>query len=84
MGSKQRRKKKMKVLKDEEIVTNKENGAQRQQERRQRMKDLNNISKEKDIEDAMMDEEAEEENPMQKNSGAHFNQTLNIGVPPNP
>ena len=64
MGSKQQRKKKMKVLKDEEIVTNKENEAQCQWERRQRIKDLNNVSKEKDIEDATMDEEAEEENPM--------------------
>ena len=31
-----------------------------------------------------MDEEAEEENPMQENSSAHFNQTLNTGVSPNP
>ena len=31
-----------------------------------------------------MDEEAKEENPMQENSNAHFNQTLNTGVSPNP
>ena len=31
-----------------------------------------------------MDEEVEEENPMQENSGAHFNQTFNTGVSPNP
>ena len=31
-----------------------------------------------------MDEEAKEENPMQENSGAHFNQTFNTGVSPNP
>ena len=33
--------------------------------RRERTKDLNNVSKEKDIEDTMMDEEAKEENPIQ-------------------
>ena len=31
-----------------------------------------------------MDEEAEEENPVQGNLGAHSNQTFNIGVSPNP
>ena len=60
------------------------NEAQRQRERRKIIKDLNNISKEKDIEDTTMDEEAEEENPMQGNLGAHFNQTFNTGVSPNP
>ena len=84
MGSKQWRKKKTKVLKDEELTTNIENEAQCQWERRQRIKDLNNVSKEKDIEDTMMDEEVEEENPMQGNLGAHFNQTFNTGMSPNP
>ena len=78
MGSKQWRKKKKKVFKDEEIEKNKENEAQHQQERRQRIKDLNNVSKEKDIEDTMMDEKAKEENPMRENLGAHSNQTFNI------
>ena len=32
----------------------------------------------------MMDEEAEEDNPMQENSGAHVNQTFHTGVSPNP
>ena len=71
-------------MKDDEIATNKENEAQRQQERRKRIRDLNNVSKEKEIEDVTMDEEAKEENPMQENLGAHFNQTLNTGVSPNP
>ena len=60
------------------------NEAQRQRERRQIIKYLNNVSKAKDIEDATMDEEAEEENPIQWDSGAHSNQTFNIGVSPNP
>ena len=66
MGSKQRRKKKTKVLKDGEIATNKQNEAQRQWERRKRIRDLNNVSKDKDIEDNTMDEEAEEENLTKK------------------
>ena len=83
MGSKQRRKKKARVLIDEEIAANKENEAQRQRERRQRIRGLNNVSKEKDIEDTMMDEEVKEENPIQENSGAHSNYAFNIGVSPN-
>ena len=84
MGSKQRRKKKAKVLTDEEIAANKEREARHQQERRQRIRDLNNVSKEKDIEDTTMDEEVKEENPIQENSGAHSNHAFNIGVSPNP
>ena len=69
---------------DEEIVANKENEAQCQRERRQRIRDMNNVSKEKDIEDTMMDEEVKEENPIQENSGAHSNHVFNTGVSPNP
>ena len=45
---------------------------------------MSNVSKEKYIEDTTKDEEAEEENPLQGDSGAYFNQTFNIGVSPNP
>ena len=49
---------------NDEIETNKELEAQCQQERRQRIRELSNVSKEKDIEETTMDEEAEEENPL--------------------
>ena len=74
MESKQRRKKKTKVLINEEIATNKENEAQRQQERRQRIRELSNVSEEKDIEDTTMGKEAKEEIPIQGDLGAHSNQ----------
>ena len=69
---------------NEEIATNKESEAQRERERRQRIRELSNVSKEKDTDDTTMDEEAKEENPLQGDSDAHFNQTLNTGVSPNP
>lgn len=92
MGSKQQRNKKIKVLTNEEIATNKEKESQHQWERRKRIRELSNvgssisniISEEKDVEDTMMDEETEEENPIQGDLGAHSNQTFNIGVSPNP
>ena len=47
------------------------------------MRELSNVSKEKDIKDTTMDEEAKEENPMQWNLGGHSNQTFNTGMSPN-
>ena len=84
MGSKQWRKKKIKIFTNEDIATNKENEAQCQWERRQIIRDLNNVSEEKDNEDTKMDKEAKEENPIQGDSGAHTNQTLNTSASPNP
>ena len=46
--------------------------------------DLNNVLKEKDIEDTTMYEDVEKENPIQGDLGAHSNQTFNTGFSPNP
>ena len=59
--------------------------AQHQQDRRQKIRELRNvgssfsniISKNKDIEDTVMDEEVEEEKQIQGDSGAHSNKKFN-------